>query len=1092
MAHGAVKYLLRVLEAAVLVVLLGAAVLAWRLNQGPIVMSAIAPYVSGALEDLNPGLNFRIDHAEFRWEGFDGQPQLIVRDVRVLDPSGGVIAGLPSMSALLNVSALMRGDIAPDSIRLSNPIIRFVHRADGTLGLGVEGSSPAPAEAPGGSANALAAALVGSLTTPASSDNPAGYLQSVSIDGTTLMLVDEISGRRWLTPEATLRFERDEGGVELHATLPVVEEGRSWDVTARGRFVASDSALSLDFNVEDFRPSRIADLAPQLGVLDMFDLGLSGVISTDLHLEGNGARIEEVRFDVRGETGRVHLQAPLNAGYPIRYITLKGLAGTSLDRIEISEFRAAFERGADEELPVVSASAVAENLNAAPKVNIHVGLNELSVEALKEYWPEEVKPNTRSWIEKNLSDGELTNTTASIRMSGENLSSVDVDDLSLTSELHGFTVQYIDGMPKVRNAAGRMTVRLDEVVIDLTGGQIPDLRSGEGLRVARGTLRMHNLGQRGTELADFDIDIVGDFGSAMRLIDHEPLGYASAVGMDASSAAGGASVGLELDFPLVKDLKLDQVEIGVQAAANNVAIPDVAFGLPLSEGRLDLTLDRAGMDVTGTVVLGGIPATLAWRENFTDDEIRSRYVVEPVVGNEDRPSIGLGMAPFTPPYIDGAVGAHVVYTIDRDNKGHLTAEVDLTEPAMSVPELGWEKKSGVEASAEVTARFNDGRLISVPSFAVRSGDDLAVSGSAEFDMDTKLKSLSISSSTVGETEVAGKLGRTDDGGYAIDVSGTAFNSTYFWTEFGQNQQRKVDSAGEEANSETTPITLRANFDRMWLTSQSAFTDVSLNFESDAEGVRAIDFKSKVNGNEPFTFSLTSDGDQRTFSGSSADGGGVVRAVGLFGDIEGGQLEINGTLDPEGAVKGLAEIRDFKLVDAPLVARLLSVAALTGILDELRGEGISFDTLRVPFSYANSSLSVQDGEMFGNALGLTGEGRYDFASSTMNFNGTLIPAYTINSALNSIPLLGNILSGGDEGGGLFAATYSYRGDVATAQPTVNPLAALAPGFLRHIFDIFKSRPQEASVPREEPKTGNDAAANAGGDAAARSPAESKQE
>ena len=187
----------------------------------------------------------------------------------------------------------------------------------------------------------------------------------------------------------------------------------------------------------------------------------------------------------------------------------------------------------------------------------------------------------------------------------------------------------------------------------------------------------------------------------------------------------------------------------------------------------------------------------------------------------------------------------------------------------------------------------------------------------------------------------------------------------------------------------------------------------------------------------------------------------MRAAGLFDDIVGGRLEINGNLDAGGSVRGLAEITDFKLVDAPVIARLLSVASLTGIADELRGEGISFKTLRVPFSLANSSLAIEDGEMFGNSLGLTGEGNYNFATSTMNFDGTLIPAYAINSALNSIPLLGDLLTAGDKGSGVFAATYSYHGDVATAQPTVNPLAALAPGFLRHIFDIFKSRPQEAS-------------------------------
>ncbi|MEQ9448816.1 MAG: hypothetical protein RLN70_07885, partial [Rhodospirillaceae bacterium] len=129
-------------------------------------MTALAPYVASFLEDINPSLRFRIEYAEFRWRDFAGQPQLVVRDVRVLDSNNNVIAGLPAMSAYMNVPALLRGEFAPERIQLSNPIIRFVHRADGTLGLGVEGSTAA-GEGASASGNALAATLIGSLTTPA-------------------------------------------------------------------------------------------------------------------------------------------------------------------------------------------------------------------------------------------------------------------------------------------------------------------------------------------------------------------------------------------------------------------------------------------------------------------------------------------------------------------------------------------------------------------------------------------------------------------------------------------------------------------------------------------------------------------------------------------------------------------------------------------------------------------------------------------------------------------------------------------------------------------------------------------------------------
>jgi hypothetical protein len=262
---------------------------------------------------------------------------------------------------------------------------------------------------------------------------------------------------------------------------------------------------------------------------------------------------------------------------------------------------------------------------------------------------------------------------------------------------------------------------------------------------------------------------------------------------------------------------------------------------------------------------------------------------------------------------------------------------------------------------------------------------------------------------------------------------------------------------------------------MWLSKMGHFEAVTLDFARDRRFIRAIDFSSAVTAPEaaqagqatPFSFKLASDGDTRNFTAVSADAGGVLRAIGLFDDIVGGRLAIEGRVTPAGKIEGRAEIEDFKLVDAPVVARLLSVAALGGIVDELQGTGISFRVLRVPFTFASSQLGIDDGEMFGNTLGLTMSGSYRFSDSTIDMEGTLVPAYALNSALNFIPVVGDILSGGEKGSGIFAATYRWQGPLATAEPTVNPLAALAPGILRKIFSIFETSPPPAAAREPEP-------------------------
>jgi hypothetical protein len=65
----------------------------------------------------------------------------------------------------------------------------------------------------------------------------------------------------------------------------------------------------------------------------------------------------------------------------------------------------------------------------------------------------------------------------------------------------------------------------------------------------------------------------------------------------------------------------------------------------------------------------------------------------------------------------------------------------------------------------------------------------------------------------------------------------------------------------------------------------------------------------------------------------------------------------------------------------------------------------------------------------------------------------------------------LLQGG-EGKGLFAATYRATGKLSEPTFTVNPLAALAPGFLRGLFDIFeggeRSEPTALPAPASEKK------------------------
>jgi hypothetical protein len=95
------------------------------------------------------------------------------------------------------------------------------------------------------------------------------------------------------------------------------------------------------------------------------------------------------------------------------------------------------------------------------------------------------------------------------------------------------------------------------------------------------------------------------------------------------------------------------------------------------------------------------------------------------------------------------------------------------------------------------------------------------------------------------------------------------------------------------------------------------------------------------------------------------------------------------------------------------------------------------------------VQLDKGRLYGSQLGLTFEGRIDLATETLNLEGTIVPLYGVNWTIGQIPIIGRLLRG-SEGEGAFAATYGMRGPLDEPTITVNPLAALAPGFLRDLF------------------------------------------
>jgi uncharacterized protein YhdP len=144
--------------------------------------------------------------------------------------------------------------------------------------------------------------------------------------------------------------------------------------------------------------------------------------------------------------------------------------------------------------------------------------------------------------------------------------------------------------------------------------------------------------------------------------------------------------------------------------------------------------------------------------------------------------------------------------------------------------------------------------------------------------------------------------------------------------------------------------------------------------------------------------------------------------------------------------------------------LLQVASLTGIFNALQ-RGLDFTSFDGTFRYQDGILRFDRSRAYGSSIGITTEGLLDLEEDIADLKGTVVPAYTVNRVLGQIPILGPILTGGKDEG-VFAASYGVSGPLEDPIIAVNPLSALAPGFLRKLFDVIGGGSDAKLVPNLE--------------------------
>lgn len=1065
----------------VVVASLLAAGAALRLAQGPVSLTAFMPVLERALASAAPGVRVAAGAATLRWAGWQRGIDVRLSDVQVTGDDGEPFARIDAMRVGLSPVSVIERRLLIEEIEILHPRLRLARAADGHFHVALAGVEGTRTE------GALLGGLLARGRDPAL---PLSYLDRVRLTEAQLDVIDS-DGEALLAariPSAGLR--RSAGGLSVDAVVTAAEGDTTGALDLRGRVQGEAGMLDLQATLKALNPARFAGTAPILKPLAALDLPLDGTAA--VRVSGTGV-VEALTLELTADGGQIVLTEPLAQalGQPalaqalrLKNGRLTATADFAARTFAVSELALDFADGSEIRLPppvdhrypitrlkvradgtpaqvalevieldlagpTISATVEADRLASPPTARLKAIAEGLPVDDFRRYWPPRLAPGGYTWCVEHLSAGrvERAELAATIVQAPRGIA---VPSLSGTFTAKGVTVDYLPPLPAVRGVDGVARFDLDSLTIELAGG------TSQGLSLAAGTIVLHDF-DKPVEAIAIDIPLEGPLRDVLDLISRPPLRYTERVGIRPEQASGHARARLQLQFPLLRDLPIERIALDINGQVTGGILEQAVAGHAITDASLSISVNDAGLDMNGTLALAGIPANLAWREDF-----RARAPVKTKLTlNAERFAVAK-LAPLLPKEHDvsavltgGDLGGRVELTVRQAGTTEIAVSADLTATAVALAPAGWSKPPGTPAACSFEAVLVKDTLSRIPKAACRA-EGLDISARAGFDKTGAVRLVEIDRFAVGRTEATATAARAEAGGWDLRIGGRSLDVEPLLRNRG-GSTREAAAAEPPAAQPTADLAVAVDVDSALFHADGKLEAVQLTAVRGQGIWSPVRVAAKVPAGGAVTVALRPDtAGRRRLTVEAENAGTTLRALGLFDDLRSGQLSLSGTFadtEPDRPLSGRLKIKDYHIVNAPLLARLLNIMALTGIADALRGEGISFSILDAPFTWRAGTLQLTDAKAHGTSLGLTASGTVEVEAERVDVKGTIVPFYVINSLLGRLPLIGELFTGGEAGGGVFAATYALSGPLSEPQIWINPLSIVGPGVLRHLFAVF---------------------------------------
>lgn len=1104
-----------------------------QLAEGPIALDMLRGPFASALSS-RMGQDYTAEVGPLALEDSDHGPRIAMQGFSLKDPQGKTIIAAPKADVSIDPLALLWGHVSPRRLELMDVELRLSVLADGAVALSA-GSEPMILTGGRRAVSdvqtrvddlpdsdvmlALGEALKTLLDTAMRDNTPAGVLKRLGVSRGQLVFEDQATRRLTRFEDFELDFDRAQDSAALLVSARGPHGRWRAEALAHGR---AGEQRSLDISLSNFTLEELQLIGgmrdPGFDFTMPMSSQLNVTLAPDNKLEaasgrfatGSGtfvladkdhepAHIDQIegtfewnadsrRFDlnrtvlIAGDTRFAFAGSvtPPPAGSNAWHVTGRtiersvwGIERSNqkpvfVDRSQIDaryvpgERRLLIDRleivGPDVNL---SASADVQISPQGPTIRMTGKAGTMPGLSVLRLWPTPIAPRVRAWFVRALQSGTVEEGSLWLDFDPETMKLLQQDlqppddKLRLNFRLSGTQLIAVPGLPPFAGIDGTGVVTGRTANFVATRGMM-DV-SGQKLTIVEASVTVPDT-QLKPAPAAINLRMTGPIEAVADLFERERLKPFAQVPIDAATVKGQIDGSIAIDLKLADEVKPEDTRVRASAALTNFSVDKMVGQEKLEAGTLNLTAERGQLRALGQGRLFGAPATIELRKQI---DMPTEAIVGMTLDDAARTKLGLNFGQT----LTGQIGAKMTAALGQHDKPRAQVEIDFTKANIDNLLPGFVKPAGKAAKASFTL-VNDLTGPDLENFVFDGGTAFA-KGTIELDPVGGMERLKLTQVRLSPGDDMQIMAEQTKDILKLSITGKSVDAKPFL---------RLLTTGTAPRAGSGPpkdfdVDLKAN-NVAGYNNQSA-ANVTLRMGRRSGQIRIFSLNGKF-GKDNVTGSVVRVQNEPQISLATNDGGALLSFFDLYKRMEGGKLQFTALLN-EGEIDGTVNVQNFIVRNEPALRRLVS----EGVAQRDRSGQIKIDTnaaaftkMQVSFTRGQGRIELRDGVIYGPEAGTTIEGTLDTVYDRVNMTGTFVPAYGLNNFFSKIPLFGVFLGGGANEG-LFGLNFRISGPATAPVLTINPLSALAPGFLRKIFGAGDSATEQmpappANVPQAQPQ------------------------